>query len=101
MDNEQEPTQVMPDHPEYIAMAAEAKRFKSSAFGSYLLDMAAKEAGEAAQALCVVNPKDTEEIIKLQNDTRRLRDLNKWINQAIQIGNAEYSEYQRKLGGDE
>lgn len=92
---------IMPDHPEYIELSQEAKNFKSSLFGLYLLDRAADEAGDAARALCEVNPDDKTEIIKLQNDARRLKDLNKWINTAIQIGNAEFAEYQLKVSGSE
>jgi len=96
-----EPELIMPDNPENIEMAHEANRFKSSLFGRYLLDKAAIEAGAAAQALTTVDPDDKTKIIKLQNDARRLSDLNKWINEAIQVGNAEYAEYQLKLSGGE
>ncbi len=92
---------VMPDHPEYIELSQEAKNFKSSLFGRYLLDKAAVEAGNAARDLCDVDPDDKTKIIKLQNDAKRLKDLNKWINEAIQIGNAEYADYQSKLSGSE
>lgn len=94
-------TQIMPDHPELIALSEEAKRFRSSDFGSYLLDKAAFEAGEAARELTTVDPADTKRIMKLQNDARRLTDLNRWINEAIQIGDAEYAEYQRKVNEGE
>lgn len=101
MPDNDEATQVMPDNPEFIALAAEAKKFESSMFGSYLLNMAAKEAGDAARALCDVNPEDTTKIVELQSKTKRLRDLERWMQQAINVGEAEYAEYQRKLGGEE
>jgi len=90
-------TQIMPDRPELIVLGKEARDFKGSEFGKYLLDMAAKEAGDAAMALCSVNPRDTEAIIELQNKTRRLRDLNKWIDSAIQAADHEYAAYQSRI----
>lgn len=90
-------TNIMPDNPELIAMSQEAKNFKSSGFGCYLLDRAAEKAGTAAKALCDVDPTDVKAIIKLQADAKVLGLLNEFINEAINLGNAEYAEYRRKV----
>lgn len=95
-------TNIMPDNPELIALSQEAKDFKSSGFGTYLLDRAAQKAGNAAKALCDVDPTDIKKIIKYQADAKVLGLLNEFINEAINIGNQEYAEYQRKIiEGDE
>lgn len=91
----------MPDNPELIALAIEAKEFKSSGFGSYLLDRAAKKAGDAARALCDVDPADTKRIIQLQMEAKILKMLDDFISEAVSIGDAEYAAYQRKLYEDE
>ena len=61
-------TNVMPDHPELIALSQVAKDFKSSEIGKYLLDRAAVKAGNAAKELCAVDPTDVRAIVKLQGD---------------------------------
>jgi hypothetical protein len=92
--------QIMPDRPELIAMSHQAKEFKSSEFGRYLLDMAAVKAGDAAKALCDVDPLNTKEIIRLQADAKILKHMNEFINQAVQAGDAEYAEYQQRVSED-
>ena len=94
-------TQIMPDRPELIVLGKEARDFKNSEFGKYMLDMAATDAGNAAKELCSVNPEDTTRIIELQNTTKRLRDLNKWIDQAIQAADHEYAAYQQRVNEGE
>jgi len=89
--------QVMPERPELIVLGKEAREFKSSSFGQYLLDCAARDAARAAQELCVVDPGDAKQIIELQNTTRRLRDLNKWIDEAIQAADNEYAQYRQSI----
>ena len=93
-------SQVMPDRPELISMSHQAKEFKSSEFGRYLLDMAAVKAGDAARALCDVDPLDTKRIMQLQMDAKALKLLNEFINNAVQAGDAEYAEYQRRVSED-
>ncbi len=95
-------TNIMPDNPELIALSEEAKRFKSSGFGAYLLDRAAVRAGNAAKGLCEVDPTDISMIVKLQADSKVLGLLNEFINEAINIGEAEYAQYQLKINqGDD
>lgn len=96
-DDENNVTQVMPDHPEFIALSQEAKEFKSSLFGSYLMDKAAERAGDAARQLCDVNPLNTTKIIELQSDAQSLKLLNEFLNKAINIGDAEYADYLYKI----
>lgn len=97
---EKEVTQIMPDNPSYIMRAQEAKVFRSSNFGEYLLDCAAEKAGNAAKALCHVDPTNIKRIIELQADARVLDLLNEFINKAIQTGDAEYANYQQKVDED-
>ena len=95
-------TNVMPDHPELIAMSQVAKDFKSSEFGKYLLDRAAVKAGNAAKALCAVDPTNVTAIVRLQSDAKILVILDDFINEAINTGDAEYANYQQKLNvGDD
>lgn len=88
--------QIYPDHPERIALAHDAKEFISSAIGQYMLDRAARDAGDAAKELCDVDPNDTKRIIELQGQARILKNFNKWLDEIINTGAAEYAEYLRK-----
>lgn len=94
-------TNVMPDHPELIEMSQAAKDFKSSEIGKYLLDRAAVKAGNAAKELCAVDPTDIHAIVKLQGDAKILAILDDFINEAINTGEAEYANYQQKLNAGE
>ena len=100
-DNNNDVTNIMPDHPELIVMSQVAKDFKSSEIGKYLLDRAAVRAGNAAKALCAVDPTDIHAIVKLQGDAKILAILDDFINEAINTGDAEYANYQQKLNNGE
>ena len=101
-DNNNDITNIMPDHPELIAMSQAAKDFKSSEIGKYLLDRAAVKAGNAAKLLCTVDPTDVAKIVEYQGDAKILTILDDFINEAINTGDAEYANYQQKLNaGDD
>lgn len=88
---------LMPDNPDIIVLGQEARGFLSSPFGCYLMERAAREAGAAAKELCVVDPTDTKRIMKLQEEARKLKDLERWINEAIAAAEAEYASYKQKI----
>ena len=82
-----------------IENGEDAKKFLASRFGQYLLGQADLEAEKARHAFEDVDPEDTKAIRQLQNIINRQKDLEQWINSAIEQGDAEYNEYLEEQQG--
>lgn len=82
-----------------IENGEDAKKFLHSHFGQYLLGQAELEADKARSQLEVIDPDDAKSIRILQNEIRRHVDLESWIANAIDAGNAEYTEYLEERAG--
>jgi O-methyltransferase involved in polyketide biosynthesis len=71
-------------------LGIEAETFLNTSIGRYLKNRAHSELDEAQQLLIEVDPTDTKEITRLQNQAWRARNFDSWLAEAIQEGwNAE------------
>lgn len=64
----------------------EVERFLSSDIGRYLIGRAEGEEHEALQILAEVDPHDSNEIERQQNQIWRARSIQQWLVQAVQAG---------------
>lgn len=59
---------------------------------TYLLASARNEASTALMALADVDPTDSKEITRLQNEVKRFRDMAEWMSKAVELGDEAWNE---------
>lgn len=66
---------------------------KDDTVGVYLLNRAAQEAHDALMQFKNVSVTNVSKIRDLQSSIKRYDDLERWLSEAINAGNAEYEQY--------
>lgn len=83
----------MKTREQVIALGHQAELFFNSELGQYIEEMAQMEVEDASDKLAVVDPFDTKQIRKLQDQIARYVSFKQWMYNAIAEGNAAYQEY--------
>ena len=89
-------TDVTPDQQDRIFLNGEMETFLKSTFGKYLMNRAELDKIEAEEALVEVDPTNLKEIIRLQSDARRFKDLKRWIQEVATAGELAYQDYKNQ-----
>jgi hypothetical protein len=71
---------------------AELEAAHNSALYQFLVDTARQQANEAMAELVDCDAADLNEVRRLQNEVKRLNDMESWLDTAIQNGRMAYSE---------
>lgn len=75
-----------------VYLGVEAEKFMASPMGNYILTRAADHSYTAMEMLKDANPEDTDLIRKLQNEIHRFDDLERWLKEAIHLGDVAHQE---------
>lgn len=86
---------------ERIELGVKAEEFMTSDIGRYLMNRASREASGALLKLSSVDPDDSKTIRDLQTKIKRCDDLERWLDEAIQVGKSEYISLSDELMEDD
>lgn len=90
----------LPKNAEMIRLGVEAEEFLSSNVGRFLMKKAFDEAVDATNKIRSLNSSDkgfSAEYDRLQNEINRHKDFERWISEAINIGNQAFQQYQEEF----
>lgn len=82
---------------ESIALGEEASRFLSSKLAQYIINSAEKKVVDAQNTLAIVDPTNTNEIIRLQTIIRQFDHFQTSLEELVASGNSAYQLYLNDL----
>ena len=82
-------------------LGIELKEARSQKVWLWLLAQAQAEALKANKALVECDPTDFKLVAKLQGEVKRFYEMEAWMNEAVQIGEAAEAAFNQTYAGEE